>query len=313
MMKFVGKLIGYGLLAIMGLLLVLSAIYFRTDIPAETLKARYANEASKFIEVQGMPVHYRDEGRGPVLVLLHGTAASLHTWDAWTEILKKKYRIIRLDLPGFGLTGPHPARKYQIQDYIAFLRIFTHKLGLNTFHLAGNSLGGHIAWEFALDYPKVVEKLILIDPAGYPLKSDPPFVFRLARTPVFNQLVRYITPRFFFRNNLEQVYHRDSLITEKLIDRYYYLARREGNRQAFIDRANTPALSRYTRLGDIIAPTLVMWGQEDAWIPAFLADKFAQAIPNAKVRLYEAAGHVPMEEIPELTVRDAEKFLDSNY
>ncbi|GAB4395991.1 MAG: alpha/beta hydrolase [Microscillaceae bacterium] len=260
----------------------------------------------------GMSVHYRDEGQGPALILLHGTAASLHTWDAWTEILKKKYRVIRLDLPAFGLTGPHPARKYQIQDYIAFLRIFTHKLGLNSFHLAGNSLGGHIAWEFALDYPRVVEKLILIDPAGYPLKRNPPFVFRLARTPVVNQLVRYITPRFFFRNNLEQVYHQDSLITEELIDRYYDLARREGNRQAFIDRANTPATTRYARLGDIIAPTLVMWGQEDAWIPASLADKFAKAIPNAKVRLYEEAGHVPMEELPKPTAFDAQKFLETD-
>ena len=116
------------------------------DIPLSELKKNYTNDFSSFVSIQGMDVHYRDEGEGPVIILLHGTGSSLHTWDKWTKILSENYRVIRLDLPAYGLTGPHPQKKYALDDYRLFLEEFLKKLELNKFMLAGNSLGGAIAW-----------------------------------------------------------------------------------------------------------------------------------------------------------------------
>ena len=118
----------YILTGVLIFLIIIAAIYTRFDIPVEKLIGKYANKESKFIEIDGMKVHYRDEGKGIPVILLHGTAASLHTWDDWTSELKKSYRVIRLDLPAFGLTGPHPQRKYDIQTYVSFLHHFLQKI-----------------------------------------------------------------------------------------------------------------------------------------------------------------------------------------
>ena len=137
------------------------------DIPREKLLNKYANDASQFIELNGMEVHYRDEGQGFPLVLIHGTASSLHTWDVWTEELKDSLRIIRLDLPAFGLTGPHPSHDYRLDTYASLVDELLIYLGVESCYLAGNSLGGAIARKYAENYPQKAQKLLLIDPGGY--------------------------------------------------------------------------------------------------------------------------------------------------
>ena len=169
-MKKLFKWFKYFLIICLIIILIPIFIYFRWDIPVEELKKKYTNEASEFVEVQGMQVHYRDEGEGDVIVLLHGTGASLHTWEPWTRELKKFYRVIRLDLPAYGLTGPHPEGKYQMDNYVAFLQEFLQKKDIQKFCLGGNSFGGGVSWEYALKYPDEVEKLILVDASGYPLR-----------------------------------------------------------------------------------------------------------------------------------------------
>ncbi len=291
------------------LLLVGLGSQYQADIPIKELKKHYTNEASQFIEIEGMPVHFRDEGEGVPLVLLHGTASSLHTWDAWTTNLKATYRVIRLDLPAFGLTGPHPEHRYTLPDYVAFLAKFLAELGIERCHLAGNSLGGNIAWNFAATYPQRVEKLILVNPSGYPTGKKRPWIFTLAATPVANGIVRYITPRFLIEKNLQQVYYNDAKITEALIERYYDFTLREGNREAFIERAKVPFTDRTQQLSAIQAPTLVMWGKEDAWIPASLGQRFAEAIPHAELVLMDSTGHIPMEENPDKSIQVVRSFL----
>ena len=152
------------------------------DISVEDLKYDYANEQSQFIEVNEMQVHYRDEGDGFPIVLVHGTAASLHTWDAWTHELKKTNRVIRMDLPAFGITGPNKNADYSLEAYTTFLHSFLEKLQLKKFHIAGNSLGGNIAWNYTADYPENVEKLILVDASGLPTNKQPPAIFKMAKT-----------------------------------------------------------------------------------------------------------------------------------
>lgn len=303
------KKILYGLLVVFLIIISPLVIYFKSDIPVEDLKAKYTNSESEFIEIENTQVHYRDEGKGKVLVLLHGTGASLHTWDIWTKKLQDKFRIIRLDLPAFGLTGSHPKRDYSMKSYTKFLHQFLQKLNIKQCFMAGNSLGGRIAWEYTLAYPDEVQKLILLDSSGYPSDKASPFAFRLARTPVANQILRYVTPKFMFRNNLKEVYADDDKVSEKLIQRYYDLMLRDDNRQAFIDRAKTNFKDNSKNIKKIKARTLILWGDKDTWAEVKHAYKFKKDIKNSKLIMYKNVGHVPMEEIPQKSVKDAKNFL----
>ncbi|MEJ6675771.1 MAG: alpha/beta hydrolase, partial [Polaribacter sp.] len=204
-------------ISILVLVLIYNISY--ADIAVEDLKKTYANEHSQFIDVEGMQVHYRDEGTGFPIVLIHGTGASLHTYDAWTKQLSKNYRVIRLDLPAFGLTGPNKNAEYSIERYTQFLSQFLEKIKVDKFHLAGNSLGGNIAWNYAAEYPEKVLKLILIDASGLPTFTPQPAIFKMAKTPILNSLFLYITPKFIIRKNIEQVYADKLKVTDALVTR----------------------------------------------------------------------------------------------
>ena len=234
------------------------------DIPVSELKVNYANNASSFILVDGMEVHYRDEGDLTdtiPIILIHGTASSLHTFDAWTEILKKTKRVIRMDLPAYGLTGPFPDGNYSMAHYTVFLKEFLKALNIKQCVLAGNSLGGQIAWNYALEQPKMVNKLILIDAAGYPLKSKSvPIGFKIGRMSVLNKILTFITPRFIVKSSVENVYFDKSKVTNTLVDRYFDLTLRAGNRQAFVDRFKmTDDEKAYIKIKNIVQPALILW------------------------------------------------------
>jgi pimeloyl-ACP methyl ester carboxylesterase len=297
-----------GLFLLVALLVLISRLVY-WDIPVEELESDYANEQSEFMELNGLSVHYRDEGQGMPVVLVHGTAASLHTWDDWTDSLKKDYRVIRMDIPAFGLTGPHPDADYSIEAYVAFLGQFLDQLDIDSMYLAGNSLGGNIAWNFASEHPDKVKKLLLLDAAGYPSDEPDPWIFGLARTPVLNLIVSYLTPRFIIKNNLEQVYFDDSKITDSLVTRYHRMSLRAGNRQAFIDRAKTPFVDHTAKLEQLDMPTLILWGDHDTWIPLEDGQKFAWDIEHSELLVLENTGHVPMEESPEESVGPMIDFL----
>ncbi len=278
------------------------------DLPVEELKRAYATGSSRFIELDGLSVHYRDEGQGPPLVLLHGTGASLHTWDAWSSALASHHRVIRMDLPGFGLTGPDPKSDYSIPAFVSFVDSFCKKLGLTRFALAGNSLGGQIAWNLAVAHPEQVTDLILLDPAGYPI-ARPALIFRLARIPVLSSLLTHADPGAMVKKTLRDAYGDQSKVTPALIDRYRRLSLRAGNRDAFVARVKQSPVDRTADLPHVAARTLILWGREDRLIPVAHAERFAKAIPGAKLIVYDSVGHLPMEEIGERSAADAEAFL----
>ncbi len=280
------------------------------DKPVEILKKYYADQESEWLELQGMQVHYREEGNDPPVVLLHGTGASLHTWDDWTSKMKDHLTVFRMDLPAFGLTGPHPGRDYSIQAYIDFVNGFVESQGLESFYLAGNSLGGYIAWAYTVRYPGKVAKLLLLDSSGYPHEGESDaLAFKIATNPVLRPLMKHITPKSFIRKNLEQVYYDDSRISDQLVTLYHDMALRAGNRQAFIDRVFTEHSDLSDHIKEINCPTLIMWGKEDTWASLDDASCFEKDIDGAQLIIYENIGHVPMEEDPELTVEDALQFL----
>ncbi len=282
---------------------------YKGDISEEEMNRLYTNEQSKFVEMEGMRVHYRIEGNGPPLVLVHGTAASLHTWDDWTQLLQKDFTIIRMDIPAFGLTGPDPDRDYSIKSYTKFVDQFVNKMNIDSFYLAGNSLGGNIAWNYTIAHPEKVKKLILIDAAGIPSDRKPPQIIGLAQNPIVAPLIERVLPKALIRKNIEEVYYDDSKITDELVERYYKMALREGGRQAFIDRANTVMHTLFHRIDEIACPTLVMWGKHDEWILLEDAQVFDKKITNSKLIVYEDAGHIPMEEIPQKSAEDVRLFL----
>lgn len=296
-------------IAVIFTLIAMSFFLYTPDISLDEIKSRYTNGESLFTSIQGMNVHYRREGKGPTLLLIHGTAASLHTWDDWTRTLSSEFEIVRMDLPAFGITGPRPDRNYSMSNYVSFIKEFVDQQAIDTFYLAGNSLGGAIAWNYAIEYPSDVKKLVLLDPSGAPRNSDPPFIFRLANTPILSSILKKVTPRSIIESNIQQVYFDDNKITDALIDRYYHMALRAGNREAFVDRAQKRLTLPTARMKEIECPTLIQWGRHDEWIPVRDADFFQKNITNSQVIIYEKSGHVPMEEIPEVTSRDLQVFL----
>lgn len=313
-MKNTLKYIRFGLAFVGFALFAIFAFYWRSDIPIEVLKEKYADSSSRFVEVQGMQVHFRDEAEVPdslPIVMLHGTGASLHTWDGWTKILKQKRRVIRLDLPAYGLTGANPSGDYSTQAYVSFLHAFLEKIGVEKCILMGNSLGGSIAWHFAVAYPHLIKKLVLIDATGFPTKNaQAPLAFRLAKIPIANELIKYITPRFIIEKTILNVYGDKSKVSNELIDRYFELSLREGNRQAFIDRMKVPFDTPDTlKIKELKMPTLILWGEEDKLIPVENAYKFKRLLPYNNLVIFKGIGHLPMEENPEFTAISLQAFL----
>ena len=304
-----------GFLGIVLLLLAWVAVLAPDRTVAE-LAPRWAPPPSMFRPIDGLSVHLRDEGPSgdpvPVL-LLHGTSASLHTWDGWTAELSRTRRVIRADLPGFGLTGPDPDDRYDIPRYVRFVLALADSLHVAQFDLAGNSLGGEIAWETAARAPDRVRRLVLVDPAGFPLAATSvPLGFRLARLEGLSWLFSRILPRSVVESSVRDVYGDPSRITPALVDRYYELTLREGNRRSLPKRfAQSQPGADTMRLTDVRAPTLLLWGGQDRLIPPLLADRFRRLLPRSELVRYPALGHVPHEEDPASTVRDAARFLSA--
>jgi pimeloyl-ACP methyl ester carboxylesterase len=290
------------------------------DIPVDELKMRWARPPSRFIEVNGQQVHLRDEGpsNDPVpIFLLHGTASSLHTWQGWAEGLRDQRRVIRVDLPGFGLTGPNRQDDYSIARYVLFVRALADRLGIDRFAIAGNSLGGEIAWMTAATLPERVDRLILVDAAAWPpesigLKQKVPIGFRLARTPVVRRLVAELLPRTVVRDSLRELYGDPAKVTPDLVDLYSDMARRTGNREALVRRFQQGNEGvDLALLKKIKAPTLILWGGRDRLLPPALGERLAREIPHARLVVFPGLGHVPQEEDPRETLAVVRPFLAS--
>ena len=313
-MKIILKLLKYTFLFILLLIAGFIAFNWKSDVSVEELKKKYANAESEFVEIDGMQVHFRDQGLASdslPLVLIHGTGASLHTWEPWVNDLRNDHRIITLDLPAYGLTGPSREGIYSQDFYSDFMEKFLSKLNIKRCVLGGNSLGGAITWAYAVEHPERVDKMILVDAAGYPMVSKSvPIAFQAARIPIINNVFKYILAHFIIEKSLQNVYVHDDRITPELIKRYYDLASREGNRKAFVDRMKSSFQSdKYLKIKTLKMPTLIIWGEQDALIPLEVAEKFHRDLPNDTMIVFKDLGHTPMEEDPIATLKAVKDFL----
>ena len=283
------------------------------DRSVAQLSVRWAQSPSQFVNVLGMQVHLRDEGPRDdpyPIVLLHGTSDSLHTWEGWSQNLKGQRRVIRFDLPAFGLTGPDAENDYSIAAYVRFVTAVLDNLGVRSFVLAGNSLGGQIAWNTALAIPQRVHQLVLVDAAGYPLQPQSvPIGFQIARMPGARVLMEYLLPRGVVESSVRNVYADPAKVTPGLVDRYYELALRAGNRKALASRLDQRVSGDGARIKNVKVPTLILWGGQDHLIPLDNAKRFAADIAGSKLVVFDDLGHVPQEEDAQKTVEVLRAFI----
>ncbi|MGA7711566.1 MAG: alpha/beta hydrolase [Rhizomicrobium sp.] len=288
------------------------------DIPYQVLEAKYANSDSHFVDLPGgVHLHYRDEGRvdRPLLLLVHGFGDSLWTWDGWVETLKSKFHIIRIDLPGHGLTRAPANYRLSAETYADLIDDFAAKRSLPKFAIAGNSLGGGVAWQLALRHPDRVDALILVDAAGWPSKASaksPPLAFRILQYRIGREFLKTIDNKPLIIDSLKSEVGDKFVITPALVDRWAELQRVPGHRDILLSTSlSGQSFASKEKLDQIRIPTLVLWGQIDPLLSVEDGHKFADAITGSRLIVYPHVGHLPQIEIPERSATDVAEFLTS--
>lgn len=274
------------------------------------LERKYLASRSDLREIAGLRVHIRDTGRqdGSAIILLHGFASSLHTWDAWAKMLEAEHRVVRLDLPGSGLTSLDPDGDYSQRRMEAVVLALMDQLGLKQATLIGNSMGGRVAWSFAANHPDRVEKLVLISPDGF---ASPGRAYgQRFEAPTLLRLMTFVLPKAFVRPQLAAAYGDPKRLTDETFERYYDLMLGPGVRSAMIaTMEQTIIADPAPTLAHVAAKTLLLWGERDALIPFSNAADYLKALPNARLVSFPELGHVPFEEAPENAVEPLWAFL----
>ncbi|MFX3675752.1 MAG: alpha/beta fold hydrolase [bacterium] len=292
---------------------ILSGCSTWKSLEREEVVEKYANakDGSEFIEVQGMQVHVRDQGRktAPTLVLIHGISDSLHTWDYWAHELAQTYRVVRFDVPGFGLTKDVESEEFTPKFYSDFMLALLTKMKITKATMIGNSLGGFISWNFALAYPDRVSSLVLLDPAAYPL--TPPWIVRIASSP-FRIFAENINLRFMTKDVAQDVFFDDEKLKEEVVDRYHAMFSLEGAPKRYMDVfASINKFSDQMPQGieQLEHPVLLLWGEKDEWISPAQIELWKKDVKNVSAVILPNVGHAPQEEAPEQSLSAARDFI----
>lgn len=284
---------------------------YTPDKPREALEAAYAPPPSQFLVVDGVRLHLRDTGPrdGPAVILLHGFGASLHTWEDWAPGLADHYRVIRFDLPGFGLSGADPSGDYSDARSLSLITQLMDRLGVAQAALVGNSMGGKLAWLLAAEQPDRVAKLVLIAPDGF---ASPGFDYgKKAELPLVARLLPYTLPKIMVRMNLAPAYADPNFLTDALLTRYRDLMLAPGNRRVLLQRMAQIELQQPAPLlARITAPTLLLWGEQDRMIPISNAQDYLKDIKDCRLISFKSLGHLPQEEAPAASLVPLRAFLE---
>jgi pimeloyl-ACP methyl ester carboxylesterase len=295
-------------------LTLLSLWLWTPDVPRASLEARYLAAPSDLRQVGLWQLHVRDSGppkaqtHAPAVVMLHGFGASLQTWDAWAEGLASEHRVIRIDLPGSGLSPPDPAHDYRDERSLQTLTALLDQLGLPRVSLVGHSMGGRIALTFAAQHPERIDKLVLVAPDGF---ASLGFEYgKPTDVPAMLGLMRHVLPKPLLRMNLQAAYARPESLTDAVTTRYHDLILAPGARQAMLDRLEQTVLQEPgPLLRQIKAPTLLVWGEADAMIPFANARDYLQAVAGSRLVSWPQVGHLPQEEAAEQSLKAVADFL----
>ena len=280
------------------------------DLKRADLEAKYLRGPGDLIEVAGVRLHVRDDGPrdAPAVLMLHGMGSSLHTWEPWAEALDDRFRVIRIDLPGAGLSAADPAGDYSDERSLAVLQALQDRLRIARWSLVGNSIGGRIAWRYAAAHPDRVDRLVLISPDGF---ASPGFEYgKPAEVPSVLEAMRFALPKSLLRANIAVGYADPAALTEETTTRYHDLMRAPGGRAALLARMRqTVLVDPEPRLRTIRLPVLLLWGQKDAMIPIANAQDYLKALPDARLVVLDDLGHLPMEEDPVRSLPPVRAFL----
>ncbi|MEX1251347.1 MAG: alpha/beta hydrolase [Hyphomonas sp.] len=283
---------------------------YTPDKPRAALEKMYLRQAGDMLTVAGTQLHVRDDGprEAPAIILLHGFGSSLHTFEPWAEALKADYRVVRMDLPGSGLSPPDPTGSYTDARSAALILVLMDQLGIGKATIAGNSIGGRIAWNMAADHPERIEKLVLISPDGF---ASPGFAYgERADVPAVMKAMRFTLPKSAIRPNLAASYGDPKRLNEATIKRYHDLMLAPGGRAALLARMQQTVLTDpATRLPLIKAPVLLMWGRKDRLIPFSNSADYTKLLQDSRLIAFKDLGHVPMEEDPAQSLAPLREFL----
>ncbi|NML14159.1 alpha/beta fold hydrolase [Azohydromonas caseinilytica] len=307
------------LLRLVGLTLMAgaaAAAWWRApEWPVQTLVERWGMPPSTFVELQGAAVHLRDEGPlqdSAPLLLLHGVGGSLHDWEPWAQALKASHRVIRLDLPGNGLSDAAPGDDYRSETEARRMLALLDQLGVARVRVVGHGRGGEVAVQMALLAPRRVQRLLLVAAAPLAAEVLPP-VLRLAPSLPWPQwVVSSMLPGPLVTGALQSLYADPSRLTPEQVERRLVLLRREGNRWALLqqwrqDQSTADADATFARLR---LPVLLLWGEADALAPPAQARALQQKIPGSRLQLLDGVGHLPQEEAPARSLAAAQGFIE---
>ena len=320
----VKRILKYFLLLTLILLafIIYNSVYF--DIPKESVIAKHAKGASEFIELKdGSLIHVRDEGNknGNTLVLIHGSNGSLFNFESMNKFLINDFRVVSLDLPAHGLTGPVNSNNYSFDGFITVINEVLEIKKINQFFLAGHSMGGRVVWNYTIDYPEKVSGLIIIgslflanekEYREFQSDNKPPIVFKLFEIPFFRMLLGYITPRIMVSQVAKQMVYDQTIMTDELIDQFHDIILLEGSREAMgyvIVNTDKNIVADPKLLREINVPTTILHGEEDNVIDVRYNKHFLENIPDINLISYSKVGHMPPMEIPEVLANDIKKFI----
>jgi pimeloyl-ACP methyl ester carboxylesterase len=309
-------IIGVIIVAVLGLGLYAAALEFGAfEIPLKDLETKFAKPASKFMDIDGVRVHYMDEGPqsnqpGEAIVLVHASYMNLQTFDSMAKALSQKYRVVRFDVPTAGLTGPDPKQRYSIELNMQILDTLTTNLGIDKFALLGTSSGGPVVFRYTADKPERVTRMILINSAGMP------------RTAVTNpnrargtSIDQWINARY-----RSESYWRKNLATniptmtppDWLVEMCHDMGRRAGGRdEGALFMKNFKTGDPEQTLARVKTPTMILWGMENPTVMHLEANVMSLWLTNAPslVKKYPKVGHYLYLEIPTEVEADIMAFL----
>ena len=320
MYQFVKFLIKIAIALILGIVLLFYSmikldIRYPSDISKESIEAKYLLESSDFIEIDAVNIHFAIDGTGPDLLLLHANYANLIDWNPWVDQLKKHFRVIRIDIPGHGLTEADPSNDYSMQRTVFLLENFLNELEIDTLSIAGASLGGTTSLHYASQNPEKIDNLILVSPGALnprvrgrsePVTLPKPF-----------EIIAHITPKIVTESLLKGGFGDPNNVTDELVVRWHDLLLREGQRDAQIARVNQYVSGNIDEvLSQIRSPILIMWGKKNNVVPVDLAYEMKDMMKNSsriEMIIYETGGHQLVQELGLQTGEDALKYLMKFY
>ena len=320
--KKINKIVGTSILIIL-FISIYNSVYF--DIPKNEIIAKHARGASDFLELaDGSKIHFRDEGNkdDKVLILVHGFNGSLFNYEPLVPYLSDNYRVISLDLPAHGLTGAVESDLYSHKAYQNVIEEVVKILEVDKFYFVGHSMGGMIAWRYALDNLDQLNGLIIIGSAFFGNEQEfedfqtinaPPLAFELIESKFFIRLLEFITPRILVKEGISQSVYDQSIVTDELIDQFHDIILMEGTRVSIGKLAEVHEddfIADPLDLRKITIPSLIIHGEEDNLVDIRFIDHFIEQIPNAKLISYPNTGHMIPMEVPLQLSEDIREFIN---